>query len=81
MQTENIPLNFVPPRPKKIDAEKAAAWNNHTEHDVNGNPEVVIRGRSLTVLVDRINALPDIRRVPVHARQLFDALSVNVTKF
>ena len=24
MQTENIPLNFVPPRPKKIDAEKSA---------------------------------------------------------
>ena len=24
MQTEDLPLNFVPPRPKKIDAEKSA---------------------------------------------------------
>ena len=64
-----------------VDAEKAAAWNNHAEHDVYGNPDVVIRGRSLALLVDGINALSHVCRVPVHARQLFDALGVHVLKF
>ena len=75
------PEKVVPNGLLMVDAEKAAAWNNHAEHDVYGNPDVVIRGRSLALLVDGINALSHVCRVPVHARQLFNTLSVNVAKF